>query len=69
MIAAATAETNMLKLLALAGLLAFAGFSAMAPAHADVFVNGYTRSNGTYVAPHYRTAPDGNPYNNYSYGR
>lgn len=36
---------------------------------ADVYVNGYTKSNGTYVQPHYRSNPDGNPYNNYSYGR
>lgn len=33
----------------------------------SVYVRGYVRKNGTYVAPHYRTAPDGNPYNNYSY--
>jgi hypothetical protein len=38
--------------------LAFAG---------DVFVNGYFRSDGTYVKPHYRTYPDKNPYNNYSF--
>ncbi len=24
----------------------------------DVFVNGYTRSDGTYVAPHYRSSPN-----------
>ena len=29
-------------------------------------VRGYYRQNGTYVQPHYRTNPDGNPYNNYS---
>ena len=34
---------------------------------AQVHVNGYYKSNGTYVKPHYRTAPDSNPYNNYSY--
>lgn len=28
-------------------------------------VNGYYKSNGTYVEPHLRSAPDGNPYNNY----
>ena len=28
---------------------------------------GYYRRNGTYVQPHYRTNPDGNPYNNYSF--
>lgn len=31
------------------------------------WVRGYTRQNGTYVQPHYRTNPDGNPYNNYSF--
>jgi len=33
----------------------------------DVHVNGYYRRDGTYVQPHMRSAPDGNPYNNYSY--
>jgi len=37
-------------------------------AYAQVHVRGYYRSNGTYVQPYYRTSPDGNPYNNYSYG-
>ncbi|MEQ8628732.1 hypothetical protein [Ekhidna sp.] len=32
----------------------------------SVYVKGYFRSNGTYVAPHYRSAPDGNFYNNWS---
>lgn len=36
-------------------------------ASADVFVNGYFRSNGTYVESHYRTNPDGIKWNNYSY--
>jgi hypothetical protein len=31
------------------------------------WVNGYYRRNGTYVQPHYRTNPDCNPYNNYSF--
>ena len=31
------------------------------------WVKGYYRKNGTYVQPHYRTNPDGNPYNNYSF--
>src|SRR3989344_7277974 len=34
---------------------------------ADVWVNGYTRSNGTYVNGYYRSSPDSNPYNNYSF--
>lgn len=32
----------------------------------DTYVKGYTRKDGTYVQPHYRSAPDGNAYNNYS---
>lgn len=32
----------------------------------DVYVNGYYRSDGTYVAPHYRASPDGDPTNNLS---
>ncbi len=30
-------------------------------------VRGYYRKDGTYVQPHQRTNPDGNPYNNYNY--
>lgn len=30
-------------------------------------VRGYYRKDGTYVQPHYRSNPDGNPYNNWSY--
>lgn len=33
---------------------------------AQVHVKGYWRKNGTYVAPHYRSSPNGNPYDNYS---
>mgnify|MGYP001252370571 CR=1 FL=1 len=32
-----------------------------------VSVNGYWKSNGTYVMPHFRTAPDNSLFNNYSY--
>lgn len=32
-----------------------------------VDVSGYFRSNGTWVAPYIRTAPDGIPWNNFSY--
>ncbi len=40
----------------------------LAPLQASaVHVNGYYRSNGTYVSGYERTAPDGIPYNNYSY--
>ena len=33
----------------------------------DVYVKGYYRNDGTYVQPHFRSAPDGNPYNNWSF--
>lgn len=32
----------------------------------DVWVDPYYRSDGTYVPGHHRTAPDSNPWNNYS---
>jgi hypothetical protein len=32
----------------------------------DTQVSGYTRSNGSYVEPYHRTAPDSTMYNNYS---
>ena len=35
--------------------------------YAQVKVKGYYRKDGTYVRPHYRSNPDGNPYNNWSY--
>ena len=35
-------------------------------ARAD-WVSGYTRSNGTYVAPHYRTPANGSVYDNLSH--
>jgi len=36
------------------------------PLLAQVRVKGYVKKDGTYVAPHYRSAPDGNRFNNYS---
>ena len=35
-------------------------------ANADVYVRGYSRGNGTYVQPHYRSNPDGIRSNNWS---
>jgi hypothetical protein len=55
----------MKKLLTVAWLVASACF-VMSEAHADEYVNGYTRSNGTYVAPHYRSSPDSSYNNNWS---
>jgi len=46
--------------------LALLALAVATPALAGDYVNGYTRKNGTYVAPHFRSSPDGNRYNNYS---
>ena len=51
----------MKKLIALSIVL-FAAFSSFAQTH----VSGYTRSNGTYVAPHYRSSPNYTKADNYS---
>ena len=40
--------------------------SLSSTALASVFVNGYFKSNGTYVMPHFRSSPDGYTFNNYS---
>lgn len=55
----------MLKAIACA-VVAACGLTAGALAQGNVRVDGYTTKNGTYVAPHVRTAPDGNRSNNYS---
>ena len=52
---------------AIAALATYNVCSFNATANAQVNVNGYYRSNGTYVQPHQRTAPDGIRSNNYSY--
>lgn len=43
-------------------LIALAAVSSFA----DEYVRGHYRKDGTYVEGHHRTAPDNNPYNNYS---
>ena len=40
--------------------------SSRAKTVGPVHVHGYFRKNGTYVAPHYRSHPDGNFWNNWS---
>lgn len=40
--------------------------SVAAPALAQVRVKGYTRKDGTYVAPSVRSAPNSSVYDNYS---
>lgn len=51
----------MLKYFVAALALLVAGSAA-----AQVHVRGYTRSDGTYVAPHTRSSPDSSTYNNRS---
>jgi len=53
----------MAKLLSL--LLLLGGLLGAAEA-GSVYVRPYIRSDGTYVEGHYRSTPDGNPYNNWS---
>ena len=53
-----------MKILMLTAAIAASSFAvANAGGH---YVSGYTRSNGTYVAPHYQSNPDAYQSNNYS---
>jgi hypothetical protein len=54
-----------MKLLLAGAALALFAFDA-ASAQGSHYVQGYTRSNGTYVPPHYQTNPDSTRANNYS---
>src|SRR4051794_14410817 len=47
-------------------VIALAAITLPATTSAQTYVHGYTKSNGTYVAPHYRSSPDNSLYNNYS---
>jgi hypothetical protein len=44
-----------------------AAFTLAVVASAGDYVSGYSRSNGTYVAPHYKTSPNSTVQDNYSY--
>jgi hypothetical protein len=44
--------------------LVLAAFTATA--HADKYVAGYTKSNGTYIAPHARSSADSSYNNNWT---
>lgn len=48
-------------------ILAAAAFTFPSGIVSAGHVNGYYRSDGTYVQPHYRSDPDGDPNNNYSH--
>jgi hypothetical protein len=51
----------MLKIVSAIGLIV----SCAGTAAAQTQVNGYTTKNGTYVAPHVRSAPNSTPTDNY----
>jgi hypothetical protein len=53
-----------MRVMLLAATLALAAAPAMAQGSNNV--RGHFRSDGTYVAPHYRTNPDNSTYNNWS---
>jgi hypothetical protein len=57
---------KMLRRVILSAVVCAVALVSLQQAIADVYVRGYYRSNGTYVQPHYRSNPDGNPYNNWS---
>ena len=48
------------------GLISVIGLNLNTAANALVLVDGYFKSNGTYVESHYRTNPDGICWNNFS---
>jgi hypothetical protein len=54
-------KTGLVVLMAATGLLC-----AVTAFARDTYVHGYTRANGTYVQPYYRTAPNGTKLDNYS---
>lgn len=53
------------RILAVAAM--FALLITTSPASADKYVHGYTRGDGTYVQPYYRSSQDSTVTNNYSY--
>lgn len=55
-----------MKYAVLIALLALAFSFEKSFAWGNHFVNGYERSNGTYVQPHWQSNPDSSRFNNYS---
>ncbi len=47
-------------------ILAACALCVASSAIAQVHVRGYTRRDGTYVAPHYRSSPNSSTLDNYS---
>ena len=61
-----TKGNKMKKIVMMISLISVIGLNLNTAANALVLVNGYFKSNGTYVGSHYRTNPDGVCYNNFS---
>ena len=57
---------KMKKVIMMIGLISVIGLNLNTAANALVLVEGYYKSNGTYVGSHYRTNPDGICINNFS---
>ena len=58
--------STMKKVIMMISLISIIGLNLNTAANALVLVNGYFKSNGSYVGSHYRTNPDGVCYNNFS---
>ena len=56
----------MRKFMIMIGLVSVMGLNLNTAANALVLVDGYFKSNGTYVDSHYRTNPDSFCWNNFS---
>ena len=61
-----TKGNKMRKFMIMIGLVSVMGLNLNTAANALVLVDGYFKSNGTYVDSHYRTSPDGFCWNNFS---
>ena len=57
---------TMKKVIMMIGLISVIGLNLNSAANALVLVDGYFKSNGTYVDSHFRTSPDGFCSNNFS---
>ena len=62
-----TLMKTVLNFFASAFIVAPSALILSSPLLADTYVNGYYRSNGTYVAPHYRSSPNNTVTDNWSY--
>ena len=61
-----TKGNTMKKVIMMIGIISVIGLNLNSAANALVLVDGYFKSNGTYVDSHFRTSPDGFCSNNFS---